>query len=133
MGYLKPVLSSSIPHSFSLSSLVSSPGRCLTVRFRWYAPCDLASSLNEGFVVSVEHGMITTKGLPNSRRRARTRGSSLKGGLVTTHSPRSCVKKSTSSWMASIQPGFAAHYNYTVTRRVQRHLFVFCVIRNGYL
>ena len=67
MGYLKPVLSSSIPHSFSRSSLVSSPGRCLTVRFRWYAPCDLASSLNEGFVVSVEHGMITTKGLPNSR------------------------------------------------------------------
>ena len=34
-------------------------------------------------------------------RRARTRGSSLKGGLVTTHSPRSCVKKSTSSWMTS--------------------------------
>ena len=27
-------------------------------------------------VVSVEHGMITTKGLPNSRRRARTRGRS---------------------------------------------------------
>mmetsp|Transcript_14415 Transcript_14415/g.58786 ORF Transcript_14415/g.58786 Transcript_14415/m.58786 type:complete len:241 (-) Transcript_14415:1944-2666(-) len=45
--------------------------------------------------------MITTKGLPNSRRRARTRGSSLKGGLVTTHSPRSCAKKSTSSWMTS--------------------------------
>ena len=39
--------------------------------------------------------------MPNSRRRARTRGSSLKGGLVTTHSPRSCVKKSTSSWMTS--------------------------------
>ena len=34
--------------------------------------------------------MITTKGLPNSRRRARTQGSSLKGGLVTTHSPGSC-------------------------------------------
>jgi len=32
-------------------------------------------------VVSVEHGMITTKGLPNSRRRARIRGSSLKGGF----------------------------------------------------
>ena len=44
-------------------------------------------------MVSVEHGMITTKGLPNSRRRARTRGSSLKGGLVTTHSPRSCVEE----------------------------------------
>jgi len=25
------------------------------------------------------------------------------------------------------------HYNYTVTRRVQRHLFVFCVIRMGHL
>ena len=44
-------------------------------------------------VVSVEHGMIATKGLPNSRRRARTRGSSLKGGLVTTHSLRSRTKK----------------------------------------
>ncbi len=30
-------------------------------------------------MVSVEHGMITTKGLPNSRRRARTRGSSTEG------------------------------------------------------
>ena len=51
-------------------------------------------------VVSVERGVITTI-LPNSRRRARTRGSSLKGGLVTTHSPRSCAKKSRSSWMTS--------------------------------
>ena len=52
MGHLNPVLSSSIPHSFSRSSLVSSLGRCLAVRFTWYAPCDLASSLNEGFVSS---------------------------------------------------------------------------------
>ena len=73
-------------------------------------------------MVSVEHGMITTKGLPNSRRRARTRGSSLKGGLVTTHSPRSCSKKSTSSWMTSDPSSVEGFPEGEVARDVGAHV-----------